>query len=234
VLDFLSDDQQGSDDTEFAVINAQLLLRKERTLTSADVAEAWRQWIIKANNSYKGAGFSEMLAIRNLSEGLQPPESGRHLQSWSDGLAMRVAPFGIAAAGDPKFAAHLAEVDGSVSHSGEGIYAGKAVAAAVSVAMTGAPVEKIIRAALAVAPADSWTAASIGRGARIGMSSDDVWGALRPLYEAIVCPYYFWSDIAPEAVGLAFGILAAARGTFEDSVLGAVNVGRDTVCASTR
>ena len=46
--------------------------------------------------------------------------------------------------GDPEFAAYLAKVDGEVSHSGEGIYSGQAVAAAISIAMTGAPLEKII------------------------------------------------------------------------------------------
>jgi ADP-ribosylglycohydrolase len=51
---------------------------------------------------------------------------------------------------------------------------------------------------------------------------------VQPLHDALVCSYYFWSDVAPEAVGLAFGIVAAARGVFEDAVLGAANIGRDT------
>ncbi len=52
--------------------------------------------IVKADNAYKGAGFSEIIAIQNLLKELQPPQSGQHLHSWSDGLAMRVVPFGIA------------------------------------------------------------------------------------------------------------------------------------------
>lgn len=228
VTDFLSEDQGGSDDTEYALFSAKLLLEKKKTLTSNDVATAWKRDIIKSDNAYKGAGFSEIIAIHNLLNGEQPPQSGQHLHSWSDGLAMRVAPFGIAAAGDPQFAAHLAQIDGVVSHSGEGIFSGQAVAAAVAVAMTGAPLKKIIQAGLDVIPKDSWTFASINRGVKIGSTSNDVWSSLEPLHSSIACSYYIWTDVAPEAVGLAFGLIAAAQGNFEDAVLGAVNIGRDT------
>lgn len=228
VTDFLTADQAGSDDTEYALFSARLLLQHGKGFNSAAVAKGWRTDIINASNAYKGAGFSEMMAIRNLHNGIDPPASGRHLHSWSDGLAMRVAPFGIAAAGDPGFAAHLAAEDGAVSHAGEGIYGGQAVAAAVAVAMTGAAPDDIFRAAIGAVPEDSWTANAIAAGIAIGRSSPDVWSAIGPLHSALACEYYFWSDLAPEAVGLAFGIVAAAKGNFTEAVLGSVNVGRDT------
>lgn len=228
VTDFLSEDQGGSDDTEYALFSTKLLLQKKRELTSTDVAQAWRKDIVKTDNAYKGAGFSEIIAIQNLLKDLQPPQSGQHLHSWSDGLAMRVVPFGIVSVGDPKFAAHLAKIDGEVSHSGEGIYSGQAVAAAISVAMTGAPLEKIINGALNAVPKDSWTYNSINLAVKIGYESTDVWSSLKPLHSSIACSYYFWTDVAPEAVGLAFGIITAAKLNFADAVLGAVNIGRDT------
>ena len=228
VTDFLSNEQVGSDDTEYALFSAKLLLQKQRKLLPTDVAEAWRKDIINSGNAYKGAGFSEIIAIHNLLKGLQPPQSGQHLHSWSDGLAMRVAPFGIASVGDPKFAAYLAEIDGSVSHSGEGIYSGQAVAAAISMAMTGTSIDKIIDAALNVVPKDSWTFSAINRGVKIGYEATNIWNALKPLYRSLACSYYFWSDVAPEALGIAFGVVTAARGKFKDAVLGAVNIGRDT------
>ena len=227
VTDFLSDDQSGSDDTEYALFSAKTLLDKQKQLTSADVAAAWRKDIVKAGNFYKGAGFSEMFAIQNLLKGLEPPQSGQHLHSWSDGLAMRAAPFGIASVGNSKLAAQLAQIDGSVSHAGEGIYSGQAVAAAVAKAMTGVSLSEILHSTLEVIPQDSWTASSITRAVQIGNDASDVWNALEPLHRSLVCSSYFWSDVAPEAVGLAFGIIAAAKGKFEDAVLGAVNIGRD-------
>ncbi len=228
VTDFLSESQGGSDDTEYALFSAKLLLEHKKELTSNIVAEAYRHEIINAENSYKGAGFSEIIAINNLLDGLQPPESGQHLHSWSDGLAMRVAPYGIACAGDSRLAAYFAKEDGDIANAGEGIFSGQAVAAAIAVAMTGAPFEKITQAALEVVPNNSWTSSSIRRGIAIGSSYSDVWSSLKELHKSLVCSYYFWPDVAPEAVGLAFGIIAAARGKFEDAVLGAVNIGRDT------
>lgn len=228
VTDFLSETQTGTDDTEYALFSARLLLQHGRGLTPELAAQAWKDEIISAANEYKGAGFSEILTITNLQRGLMPPYSGRHLHSWSDGLAMRVAPYGIAAAGHPERAAQLAECDGAVSHAGEGIFGGRAVAAAVAMAMIDAPLDEIFNAALAVIPADSWSARAIGQGLEIGQQNPEAWTALAPLYHRIACTFYHWSDLAPEAVGLAFGVLAATRGEFEAAVLGAVNVGRDT------
>ncbi len=228
VTDFLTEEQGGSDDTEYALFSSKLLLEHKELLTADIVADAYRRDIVNAENSYKGAGFSEIIAITNLSRGLQPPASGMHLHSWSDGLAMRVAPYGIGCAGNPQLAARLANEDGIVANSGEGVYAGQAVAAAVAVAMTGADLDKIVQAAMSVVPENSWTSSAIRRGAAIGAASTDVWSSLPQLHKSLVCSYYFWPDVAPEAVGLAFGIIASARGKFEDAVAGAVNIGRDT------
>jgi len=171
VTGFLDDDQTGSDDTEYALFNARLLLKHGAQISAEAIAGGWREEIVSASNTYKGAGFSEMLAIRNLQEGLRPPQSGRHLHAWSDGLAMRVAPFGIVAAGRPELAARLAEMDGSVTHAGEGIFAGQAVAAAIARAMEGTSVDRIVDAALGVIPPDSWTSAGIQKAVNIGAKS---------------------------------------------------------------
>jgi ADP-ribosylglycohydrolase len=228
VTDFLTPEQGGSDDTEYALFSAKLLTEKKEKLTAEDVAAAWRRDIITGQPSYKGAGFSEIIAMQNLLKGLNPPESGRHLHSWSDGLAMRAAPFGIAAAGNPALAARLAAIDGSISHSGEGIYSGMAVAAAVASAMNGDDVKKIFSAALSVIPNDSWTFSAINTGIEIGENSSDAWSVLERLHAEIACNYYFWTDLGPEALGLAFGLIAAAKGDFAETVTAAVNIGRDT------
>lgn len=76
---------------------------------------------------------------------------------------MRAAPFGVFAAGRPAEAARLVAVDGRVSHEGEGIYGGQAVAAGVAAAMVGSGLASVIAAALSVVPMDSWTARSLRR-----------------------------------------------------------------------
>lgn len=217
-----------SDDTEYTLFSAQIFLRCGLNATSLDFAEAWLKAIVPLPGPFKGAGFSEMAAIENLRRGLMPPQSGRHYHSWSDGLAMRVAPCGILAAGDPKLAAQLAETDGRVSHDGEGIYAGQAVAAAQAVAMRGGGLDEVVAAALAAVPDDSWTGRSIRLGLEVAESNHDLRSVLEPLYQALAITYYPWTDLGPEAVGLAFGLLKAGRGNFRDTVLAAVNLGRDT------
>ncbi|KLU40900.1 MAG: hypothetical protein AA931_05230 [Peptococcaceae bacterium 1109] len=232
ITGFLSDDPVGSDDTEYAMFCARLLLEHGFALTSELVAQAWLTHLATQKEGFKGAGFSEMAAIENLRKGLRPPQSGEHTHSWSDGLAMRVAPYGIAAWGDPMRAAEIAEIDGQVSHAREGIYGGQAVAGAIAAAVAISDPsphswQDVVSAALVVIPEDSWTARAIRRGVAIGEGCGDVWEALPALYHRIACLYYHWSDLAPEAVGLAFGIFAAARGTFEECVLGGTNIGRD-------
>ncbi len=134
---------------------------------------------------------------------------------------MRAAPYGVYAAGLPDEAARLAAIDGSVSHDGEGIYGGRAVAAGVAAAMAGAPVVTVVASALAVVPEDSWTARSLRRAVTAAHRGE------RAVRAAVVIGGYPWTDLAPEAVALAFGAYAAADGDFEQAVLTAVNMGRD-------
>ncbi|GAA3562020.1 hypothetical protein GCM10022419_048360 [Nonomuraea rosea] len=155
----------GTDDTEYAIFAASLLVRHGHGLTSADVAQAYRREIIPLMaGPMRGAGFSELGTVEALRRGLEPPLTGLvHSHGWSDGLAMRAASYGIFCPGDPAEAARLVEQDGLVSGSGEGILGGRAVAGAVAAAMGGATPREVVRAALSVIPGDSWTARDIVR-----------------------------------------------------------------------
>ena len=207
----------GTDDTEYAIFVSLLLAEHGHGLTSELVAQAWRDQIVSRTGPMKGAGFSELGTVEALRRGLTPPATGQHHHGWSDGLAMRAAPYGVFAAGDPAEAARLCEVDGRVSHSGEGILGGRAVAAGVAVAMTGAAPDAVLSAALSAIPADSWCARSLRRAA------DAPERAVRDC----VPRHYFWSDLAPEAVALAFAGYLTGDGEVERSVVAAANQGRD-------
>lgn len=228
VSDFLSENPSGSDDTEFACFNAMILLEHGRSINAQTIADEWRKHIVPHKGPYKGAGFSEMMAIENLKKGMNPPLSGKHAHSWSDGLAMRCAPFGIINPGNPEEACRLTMEDGSVTHSEEGIYSGMAVAAAIAMAMADSPIEIILESALDAVPADSWTYRSIKTAIDIGGRSADINETIKELYNNLVCKYYHWADAGPEAVGLSFGIIAASKGNFKKAVLGGINAGRDT------
>ncbi|MER6912888.1 ADP-ribosylglycohydrolase family protein [Streptomyces sp. NPDC000594] len=226
---FVTDDPAGTDDTEYAIFSGLLLARHGSALTVAQVERAWHHWIADLDEGpFRGAGFSERGTLENLRRGLAAPISAQHRHAWSDGLAMRAAPFGVYAAGRPLEAARLVAIDGTVSHEGEGIYGGQAVAAGVAAAMAGAGPAGVIGAALSVIPMDSWTARSLRRGV---VAAQRPYGTAleteRAVRSAVVIGGYPWTDLAPEAVGLAFGAFTAARGEFRASVLTAVNMGRD-------
>ncbi len=229
---FVLDAPAGTDDTEYTVFSALLLARHGHDLTPAHVEEAWRTRIAGvAGGPFRGAGFSERGTVENLRRGLAAPFSAQHRHAWSDGLAMRAAPFGVFAAGDPHEAARLIAIDGSVSHDGEGIHGGRAVAAAVAAAAGGGDLDAAVAAALDVVPGDSWTARTLTRtvaavrtARAAGASHEET---ERAVLRAAVVRGYPWTDLAPEAVGLAFGALTACDGAFRRSVLTAVNMGRD-------
>lgn len=232
----------GTDDTEYAIFAASLLARYGHALTPADVAAAYRAEVIpRVAGPMKGAGFSELGTVEALRRGLEPPLTGRvHQHGWSDGLAMRAAPYGVFCPGDPAEAARLAEQDGLVSHSGEGVLGGRAVAGAVAAAMAGLPPDEVVRAALSVVPADSWTSRALVRAraaveaaaearAEAGTRGDASGEAalVAALHEAVVVPHYPWTDLAPEAVALALAAYLAGEGEVEASVTFAVSLGRD-------
>lgn len=216
---FLTDEPAGTDDTEYATFSALLLLTHGPDLTSDHVADAWVTHLAD-RAGFPGAGFSELGTLENLRAGIRPPASGRHLHSWSDGLAMRSAVHGVFAAGEPAEAARLAAVDGAVSHDGEGIHAGVAVAAAVAAAMGGAEPGEIVDHARRAVPADSWTARSLA--ASVAHAGDTA-----ALLDAVVVSQYPWTDLGPEAIALAFAAFLAAEGEFAAAVPGAVAMGRD-------
>lgn len=227
VTGFLAENPAGSDDTEYALLTAKTLERAGLTATRDDFAQSWIEDVLPQADGFKGGGFSEMAAIDNLRRGLRPPLTGDHVHAWSDGLAMRVAPIGVVANGDLAAAARVTIEDGVVSHSGEGIHCGVVVAVAVAAAMAGASARKCFDAALDAIPEDSWTARNL-RDARAlvdsGLSLDELAVALD---ERLAVPVYFWADVGPEAVGLAMASLLVGDGDVRESLLYAVNLGRD-------
>ncbi|MER7152851.1 ADP-ribosylglycohydrolase family protein [Streptomyces lydicus] len=244
---YVEDEPAGTDDTEYAIFSGLLLAAHGSALTVAHVEAAWHRWIADRDEGpFRGAGFSERGTLENLRRGLAAPISAQHRHAWSDGLAMRAAPFGVFAAGRPTEAARLVAIDGTVSHDGEGIYGGRAVAAGVAAAMVALPqgpsagprpggtsiTDTVIAAALSVVPEDSWTARSLRRAISAAQRCRHDpgitrLGTERAVRSAVVVGGYPWTDLAPEAVGLAFGAFAAAHGDFAGSVLTAVNMGRD-------
>lgn len=229
VEDFLSQNPGGSDDTEYAILTGRAMVKFGRSITSEEFASYWVENVCNQTEDFLGAGFSEMAAISNLKAGLIPPQSGRHIHSWSDGLAMRVAPIGIVANGDAELAKRLAIADGQVSHSGEGIHSGVVIATAISQAMAGESIGELILASKKSVPESCWTSRAINRALTVIelQRGGDALSLTDALLESVATHHYFYADIAPEAVSLAIAAVVYGDGDFVSTVRFAVNCGRD-------
>lgn len=228
VQGFIEDDAAGTDDTEYAVLCARGVLSAGADLTSNIVAATWLDALAHQESGFHGAGFSEMLAIASLQSGMRPPQSGqRNAEMWSDGAAMRVAPIGIYAAGDPELARRMAVADSSVSHSRDGVWCAESVAAGVAVAMTATSFDPVIAAMLDALPADSWSARLVKEALEIAERSTSVIDAEEALFDAIPLRHYMWADAAPEALALCMGLLQVNGGSI-DVIESGVNIGRDS------
>jgi ADP-ribosylglycohydrolase len=227
--DFVSDDPVGTDDTEYAMLTSQIILRYGNGLSYDDMTREWTNSLVGQEGGFRGGGFSEMDAIFNLRKGMRAPHTGAdNHEMWSDGVAMRIAPVGIYCAGNPSEAVRLAEMEARVSHDRDGVYCGQALAASIAYAMNGDKWEKVIETAFEFIPKDSWTYRKINEAVDIGLKYNDVQDAVEQLHNQVSIFYYPWADVAPEATALAYGVFAAAKGEYIPCVLGGTNVGRDS------
>lgn len=214
-----------TDDTEFALFTAKMLIDHDGYLTTMDFEEGWKKYIITQDEFPRG-GASEKEAAENIKKGLHAPYTGIYnAYSMSDGAAMRISPIGIVCAGDPNRARELAEIDAQVSHSGEGIWAAQAVAAAVAAAMVDASDQEIIREALNCIPENTWLRHNFEVMLQIlEMGGYNFFNCWMPLHDELRCQY---KAAVSEAVVQAFGILLLTKGDFRRGIFLGGNFGRD-------
>lgn len=225
-MDFPEKKTGSTDDTEFALLAAEILLKSKGKSTFENVVEAWRRHVIVQDELPRG-GASEREAVANIRKGILPPESGRfNSYSNSDGAAMRAAPAGIIAAGNPDRAMELAQIDAAISHSADGIWGAQAMAAAVAVAMDSGSVDEIINAARKCAPPESWFENTLKRCftllEKLQFNLEKAW---MPLHREIRCEY---KAAVPEAVTAALAIFRLTNGDFVRGIIYGGNFGRDS------
>lgn len=223
-MDFTDKPAPGTDDTEFALLTAQTLIKAGGNLTDADVLESWRTHVLPLSELKRG-GASEREAAANIRRGVLPPYSGIYNSHYmSDGAAMRVTPIGIACAGDPERAAYLADIDARISHSRDGLWSAQSVAAAVAVAMADASVDEIFQAAVNATPNDSWMRFTFMKVQEIIEQKKNLEEAWKPLHDALWTEY---KSVSPEAVPSALAIFKLTDGDFKRGIIYSGNFGRD-------
>jgi len=144
------------DDLNFALLALWLLEENGRDLTSADVAQAWLDWLPA------GRVFTaERAAYRNLLLGLTPPATARHHNPFREwiGAQIRTDAYGWASPGRPRAAAALAYRDAVVSHVGDGVAGAMWVAAMAATAVVASTVDEVLDAGESVLPGGPFAAA---------------------------------------------------------------------------
>ncbi|MCC7208547.1 MAG: ADP-ribosylglycohydrolase family protein [Anaerolineae bacterium] len=225
IVSDLYEGAHSTDDTEFAVLTAQTLIDCGGALTVEAVLDAWRKYILAQGGMGARGGKPLYGAVANLERGLLPPYTGLdNVQNDDDGAAMRIAPVGILCAGNPDRAAQLAEIDACISHARDGIWGAQVVAAAVAVAMTGAPIEAVLTAGLRYTPSDSWLGRATARAMRICDAAGSIEGAWEALHTELWTPAH---SCVAEALPQALSIFRLTGGDFRKGMFWAGNFGRD-------
>lgn len=225
MTDFNKGKTWSTDDTEFSLFTAKMLIEHNGNPTSMDFEEGWKKYIITQDEFPRG-GASEKEAAENLKKGYHAPETGIfNAYSMSDGAAMRIAPIGIVCAGDFERAKALAKTDAEVSHSKDGVWAAQAVAVAVSAAMVDATDQEIIDLVLTCIPKDTWFRHNFEMMlALLQEKSYNFYDCWMPLHDLLHCEY---KAAVAEAVVQAFGLFLLAKDNFRDGMFLGGNFGRD-------
>ena len=117
VRSYITQPETTNDDVIYELVLLDVFERMGRAITSVEIGLEWVKQI--------PFGWSaEWIALRNLSMGILPPESGSFQNPYSNwiGAQMRGMMCGMLAPAWPMEAARLAFLDGVVSHDNNGVY----------------------------------------------------------------------------------------------------------------
>jgi ADP-ribosylglycohydrolase len=208
-----------TDETEYAVFTAQTLLDSTGTPDEQTFLAAWQARIVPQAEALL-TGFSERAAIENLRRGVMPPASGNdNPQHYDDSAVCRAVAIGLYCAGDPERAAGLAQADAQITNAEDGIYAARAMAAAIALLADGIALPLALERGRAELPAESW----IARGDQIAQSCHDEADGLQDLLllltTRLINSVYSYGNAAPETLPAAFVIAEACGGDLQAAVL---------------
>jgi ADP-ribosylglycohydrolase len=204
-----------TDDTEQALLLAQLIIEGDGAVDEAEFARRLLAWEedMRARGSLSLLGPSTKRALSALLAGTPLAEAGR--SGTTNGAAMRITPVGVATAtGDLDTLVGRVVTASRVTHNtGVALAGAAAVAAAVSAGVAGAGVPDAIQAAVTaarqaagrghwVAAADVAARITWAAGLTAGRSADEVLDAVYTLVGT--------SLATQESVPAAFAMLAAA------------------------
>ena len=150
VRSYITPPETKNDDVLYELVFLDVFERMGSNITSEEIGVEWIRQI--------PFGWSaEWVALRNLSMGIFPPESGKFLNFYSDwiGAQMRGMICGMLAPANPLEAIRLSYIDGVVSHASNGVCGEMFAGALTALAFTACDSRKLIQDALNFIPSGS-------------------------------------------------------------------------------
>ena len=220
--DPVPDRMMPNDDLDLQVVWLEKIRETGGFVSPRVLAEAWMEHVDFHPDEYG-------IVLRALPLGRFPPFSGAFDNPFHDGMgcAIRTELWACLAPGDPGLACALAEVDGCVDHTGDGLDASRFLATLESLAFVERDPGALLDAALARIPADGRLGRAIADTRRWWAETGD-WAETR---RRIVGAYRVgnWTDVVQNLAFIVLGWLAGG-GDFGASLCAAVNCGGDADC----
>lgn len=150
VRDYLREPSTHNDDVLFELAFIDAVIAKGKEVTATDIA---MEWVGKIEYTWT----AEEIALKNLKRGIFPPESAKLNNPWNEwiGAQMRGSICGLIGYGNPRLAAKLAWMDGSISHINNGIIGEVFNAMLVSLAFVEKDVATLLKKSIDMIPKDS-------------------------------------------------------------------------------
>ncbi|WP_327292680.1 ADP-ribosylglycohydrolase family protein [Streptomyces sp. NBC_01198] len=245
-----------SDDAEWAAFTAEAVLASRGALLSdlsrdrrvrAAVDLAWMSLAAEISSAAARAPEVESAVIPlrarisvraglgNLATGLRPPATGHDNPHFFDDAACgRACVLAVVHPGDPAAAADLAEYDARYTQDEDGVHGARAMAAAVALALAGAPAADCVAGALRQLPPGSEIArnaqhaVALARAARAadGGCHGQAFGLIPLLEHQIIDHVYSYGIAAADTVPVALALVLASDGAVEEAVPAAACLSR--------
>ena len=222
VRGYINEPETTNDDVIYELIFLDVYERMGQGITSEALGLEWVRQI--------PFGWSaEWVAIRNLSMGIFPPQSGSFQNAYSDwiGAQMRGMVCGMLAPANPLEAARLAHLDGVVSHARNGVYGEIFAAVLTSLAFAIDDTRQLLKEAAAFIPAGSEYAAQLElvfNTLADADSPEDAWAVLEKHFER-----YNWIHAYPNMAADVYALWYGG-GDFTDTMSLLAKAGNDVDC----
>lgn len=222
VRSYITTPETTNDDIIYELVFMDVFERMGRKINSKEIGLEWVRQI--------PFGWSaEWVALRNLSMGIFPPESGSYLNPYSNwiGAQMRGMICGMLAPAWPMEAARLAHIDGIVSHDNNGVYGEMYAAVLTSLAFIRSDPRKLLQEAYGYIPHNSQYAAVVRDTlATVGSETNGAaaWKILEKRYEQ-----FNWID-AHNNIAAVIHALWYGEGDMTESFACLAKAGLDVDC----